>query len=141
MIGLRAILRLARARDGNSAIEFAIVAPVFLLLMLGTMEFARLFWTQSTLQQAVQAAARCASVNTTTCDNAADTQTYAANQMFGLNVSSSVFTATTANCGSVTGNKVSGSLQFNFIAKGLFPSSWLPPPTLTATSCFPLNQN
>jgi Flp pilus assembly protein TadG len=140
VIRLRAILRFARARDGNSAIEFAIVAPVFLALMLGTMEFARLFWTQSTLQQAVQAAARCASVNTTTCDNATDTATYAANQMYGLSISSSVFTATlNTTCGSNTGNKVSASLAFTFIAKGLIPSGWNP--TLTASSCFPLNQN
>ena len=138
MSGLRRILRLARARGGNTAIEFAIIAPAFLLLLLGTMEFARLLWTQSTLQQAVEAAARCASVNPSTCDNQADTQTYAANQMYGLTVSSSVFTVTlNTACGRNSGNLVSASMPFDFVVSGLFP--WTP--TLNAQSCFPLNQN
>lgn len=134
MSGLRKIFRFARARDGNTVIEFAIIAPAFLLLLLGTMEFARLLWTQSTLQQAVEAAARCASVNTSTCDNQSDTQTYAANQTYGLTVSSNVFTVT---LNTACGNLVSASMPFNFVVSGLFP--WTP--TVKAQSCFPLNQN
>jgi Flp pilus assembly protein TadG len=141
MMGIGRIGRLGRANGGNTALEFAIIAPVFLLLLLGTIEFARLCWTQSTLQQAVEAAARCASVNTTICDNATDTASYAAKQMYGLSVSSGIFTATlNTSCGSNSGNLVSANLPFSFIV------SWFnqitgAPLNVKAQSCFPANAN
>ncbi len=44
-------------------------------------------------------ASRCAVVLKTTCDNAADTEAYAASAAVGLPVSASAFTATNASCG------------------------------------------
>lgn len=46
--------------DGNAMVEFAIVAPMFLLLVIGCMEFAVIFNVQMTLQSAVRAAGRYA---------------------------------------------------------------------------------
>jgi len=46
--------------DGNAMVEFAIVAPMFLLLVIACMEFAVLFNVQMTLQSAVRAAGRYA---------------------------------------------------------------------------------
>jgi Flp pilus assembly protein TadG len=116
-------------RSGTTAVEFAFLAPVLFVIFLGIVEFGRLLWTQSTLQQAVQAAARCASVNPTLCNTDSATETYAATQAFGLPVSSSAFTATTATCG----NQVSANLPFNFVVPALFPENV----TLTAFSCYP----
>lgn len=46
---------------GQSAVELALVVPAFLLLMFAVMDFARLFFVQESLQQAVLAGTRYAS--------------------------------------------------------------------------------
>jgi Flp pilus assembly protein TadG len=43
---------------GASAVEFAIIAPVMLMLVFGIFEFGRFFWTQNALQYAVEETAR-----------------------------------------------------------------------------------
>ncbi len=52
---------MTKARDsGETMVEFAISLPLFLLLILGAMDFASLFYTQLTLQNAVRQAGRYA---------------------------------------------------------------------------------
>ena len=51
----------ARATRGSSAIEFALIAPVFFLLLAGVIDLGRLFFVQMTLQDALRQAARFAS--------------------------------------------------------------------------------
>jgi Flp pilus assembly protein TadG len=123
------LAKLARAREGVAAVEMAMLLPAFLTVLLGMVEFGRLFWTQSALQFAVEAAARCASVNTTTCGSASATQTYAASQAFGLTIPSTDFTVSTPSCG----NEVSIAYSFGFVVPKLFP--WTI--TLNAQSCHP----
>ena len=56
----------AKARDkfksmrGQSLVEFALVAPLFFLLVFAVVDFGRLFFMQMTLQNALQEAARYA---------------------------------------------------------------------------------
>ena len=47
-------------RRGQSAVEFAMVAPLFFLLVFGITDFGRLFFTQVTLQHALREAGRYA---------------------------------------------------------------------------------
>lgn len=47
-------------RRGAAALEFALIAPIFFLLLLGIMELGRMFWMQVTLRQAVEQTARYA---------------------------------------------------------------------------------
>lgn len=42
-------------------VEFALIAPLFLLLVCGVIDYGRLFFTQSSLEDAVQEAGRYAS--------------------------------------------------------------------------------
>lgn len=52
---------MTKAHDsGATLVEFAISISVFLLLMLGSMDFAHLFYTKLTLQNAVRQAGRYA---------------------------------------------------------------------------------
>ena len=51
-----------RDQRGATALEFALLAPVFVLLIFGIIGIGMLFWTQVGLQHGVQMAARCASV-------------------------------------------------------------------------------
>ena len=49
-----------RGRHGQSLVEFALVAPLFFLLVFAITDFGRLFFTQSTLQFALREAGRYA---------------------------------------------------------------------------------
>jgi len=122
---------LLRSRSGASILEFALVLPVFVMLLFGIFEFGRLLWIQNALHYSVQQAARCASVNTTLCDNATDIQTYAAG-LAGAGIPSSAFSYSSSTCGSVTGSVVSASYTVR-----LFIPYFSLNPTLTAQSCFP----
>ncbi len=47
-------------KSGQSLVEFALVAPLFFLLVFGVIDFGRLFFTQATLQHALREAGRYA---------------------------------------------------------------------------------
>ena len=51
--------RLYRECGGNTAVEFALILPVLLLLIIGIFEFGRLYWIQNTLQYAAEQTSRC----------------------------------------------------------------------------------
>jgi Flp pilus assembly protein TadG len=135
----RAIRFLARfaADTAGQAVEFALVLPMMLGLILGIYEFGQAVWTQGMLDYAVEQAARCASVNAVTCSTSAEIKTFASQQTVPLNLPTTVFSATTPACG----NLVTASYVFSFLGtmpliKGtaLFPTSV----TLTSSSCYPL---
>jgi len=113
---------------GASALEFALCAPAFFLLVMGIVEVGLLVWMQLALQQGVEAAARCASVNKNVCASASQIRTYAAAQSYGLSPPSSAFTVTAPACG----NMVQASYTPTYL-----PSFPIPSRTLTARSCFP----
>jgi Flp pilus assembly protein TadG len=130
----RPLHRLWRSRGGATAIEMAFLLPVFLGFLLGIEEFGRALWTQTALQYAVEAAARCAVVSPSFCT---DVPAYAASQAFGMSIPSSAFTYTpNAICGvaSVTsGGQVTASYAFPALVPALVPISV----TLSAKSCHP----
>jgi len=119
----------ASRRCGAVAVEMAIVLPVLLLFVFGLIDFARLIWTQSTLDYAVEAAARCAAINATQCGSAVQVQDYAVSKALGLDVTRSAFSVATVPCGM----RVSANFSFEFVLAWLFPSSI----TLTANACYP----
>ena len=57
--------RIGRRQDGQALVEFAIVTPVLLLLILGIVQFGILFNNYITLTDAVRAGARQAAVSRT----------------------------------------------------------------------------
>lgn len=58
---------LARGRSGTTAIEFALVAAVFIPLCLAMFEAGLLFWTKSALQTAASLTARCWAITSADC--------------------------------------------------------------------------
>lgn len=118
---------------GAAAVEFAMLAPAFLMMLIGTVMMAMMFFTNSSLHFAVQAAARCASVKTTVCTNAATTRAFAASNYFGA-TTAPTFTCTGRVCGGTAacGNKVSGAISFTLeigMARFVTP--------LRADACYP----
>lgn len=89
-----AISRLLSADAGSTALEFAFILPVLLLIIFGVFEFGRMFWTQNTLQYAVEQTARqliTAPVTTnpvlTDCSTSTDNTTAVTNNLVSLDPS------------------------------------------------------
>lgn len=125
---IRSPLRSSPAQGGNALVEFALIAPVLLLVLFGTIEAGRALWLQNALHYAVQAAARCASINTTTCSNLGTIQYYAAS-VSGAQFDTSVFSwSGAASCGNQVYASYPMSLYIPYVGATV---------TLTAQACFP----
>ena len=139
---------LERSQDGATAVEFALVAPMFLALLFGTFEFGRALWAQQALQEIAISGARCMALPQSACAsagthiyNAARTMTYiqqVANQ-WGVSLpSGNIDQNNNANCGGTSGfSKVSVAVAFQSAVPNLV--NMLGGIPLTATACFPNN--
>jgi len=112
---------------GTAAVEFAMVAPAFIMLAVGTFYLCMCLFLTGSLHYAVEQAARCASVNTTVCSTSSAITSYAQNNYFGPG-GSPTFTYTAAACG----NSVSASMNYTWSIG--FKQFTLP---VSATACFP----
>jgi Flp pilus assembly protein TadG len=113
---------------GLTILEFALIAPLLLMLTIGIIDFGLLFWSEMTLTRAASAAARCFALDQTHCNTAGAAQTYGGQQAWGL--TGATFTASTPACGM----QVQATLNYNFV------SPWWPgtnPLPLAATACYP----
>jgi len=112
---------------GAAAIEFGITAPVFIFLVIATIESGLMLWTQLGLQQGVEMGARCAGIESTVCSSTSATQNYASQQTYGVSPPASIFTVTDSSCG----KQVSANYDF--------PILWASFGTITlkAQACFP----
>ena len=122
------LTRWLRDRRGAAAVEFAMVLPAFLSLMVGGVYTAQLLYASSSLRYAAEAAARCASINTTTCTGNASTQTYALGKYMGPAYPAPTFVSSSAACG----HNVTGSMTF--VLNAGITSFNVP---LSASACFP----
>jgi Flp pilus assembly protein TadG len=115
-------------------VEFALVAPPFLMFLVGIMSASVLVFSAASMHFAAEAAARSYSVSgppppapPNQCGSAATAQSYAQSQYYG--VSSPTFTASTVSCGC----QVNATLSLVLDA-GM--ARWTVP--LSTTACFPL---
>lgn len=111
---------------GTTAVEFAIVGPLFIALVIGMLYLCMCLFAVGSLHYAVKEGARCASVRTTVCSDETTIVSYAQSRYFGP--SSPTFTYTATACG----NSVSGSL--NYAIELVLTQVTVP---ITATACFP----
>lgn len=58
----KGVRRLRRDETGVTAVEFSLIAPTFLMLLMGTIDIGQMVYAQSVLNGAVQSAARGASL-------------------------------------------------------------------------------
>ena len=129
---LRQLVRaLTGSRSGNTAIEFAFIAPAMLMFIFGVAEVGRVLWLQNALDYSVVEAARCMSNSPSKCDNATQTRRHlAAPTRLRLHfLDSSDFTVTAASCG----NQVTASHQVPIA----IPYMNLSPINLTSQACYP----
>jgi|GEM_PF-392218 Flp pilus assembly protein TadG len=144
---------LLNAKRGATAVEFALVLPMFLMLVFGAIEFGRLLWTEQALQQTAAATARCVALAQGTHPSGSCTASGAYSQTtaisyaqniaggWGVTVPSSGITpSTSANCGGSAGgfSQVSLSYTFTSVVPQLvhLNSAGV---SLTASACYPNN--
>jgi Flp pilus assembly protein TadG len=136
---------LYRAQGGNVAIEFALVLPMFLALVFGTVEYGRLLWTRQALQETATAGARCMAIPQSACAsggsyNAADTTSYIQGvaSHWGLTIPSANITLTpNATCGGTTGfSEVSIATTFTSVVPKIVMMA-AGGTALSATACYP----
>jgi Flp pilus assembly protein TadG len=119
-------------QQGTTAVEFAIIAPVFIALLVGVIALCICLLLVGSLHYAVEEGARCASVKTACADasgnpDATATVAYAKSHYFGPAVSPA-FTYAAATCG----NSVTGSINYSMDVG--FKTFVVP---ISATACFP----
>ena len=112
---------------GATAVEFAIIAPAVVMLLVGIMSLSLILFAIGSMHFAVEDAARCASARPTVCSSAATTVAYAQSRYSGA-LATPVFTYATPACGF----QVSASVTYTFDV-GMYRQA-VP---LSATSCFP----
>lgn len=130
--------RLFRDVRGVTAVEFALVAPAFMMFMFLIIDGARAVWTYQTLQEIASNAARCAGLGTSGCRTAGEVQSYAVNRAAASGVrlaAGAVTLAPAAICSGVAGmTRVAISSAYQGATTKLLPTSVA---TLNTESCFP----
>jgi len=129
--------RKARAFIGDnraaSAVEFALIVPVFFLFAFGLMDFGRLFWTQSVLQKGVDSTVRSAATVQYSGTAAATLRNTCNSRIQSLGLGNYNACAVTVNAGD-TSVTVTASQPFSFVAGDMPDLSF----SLTGTMSGPL---
>lgn len=129
--------RLGACRRGATVIEFAVLAPLFLAMLLCLIEGARLLWTRQTLENVAHVGARCMATGASACVSVAATRshvvTLAAERGIRLQPAD-VTPEVGVICEGVGGfDRVSVQASFDSPARGLLPL----PQQIAASACFP----
>jgi len=130
---------------GASAIEFALLALPFVLLLFGIIEFGRAFWAREVLQSVANKGARCMGVLHPSCAsgssfNEGSTKAYIRNEAGAMLVSlpdSAIDLNNAATCAGVSGfSEVRLTYQFQTVVPLLddYLGGGAP---FVATACFP----
>jgi Flp pilus assembly protein TadG len=124
-------MKFLRNNGGAAAVEFGLLAVPVIGFILAIIEFGWVLWIDNALNIAVDTAARCGAVqSTTTPCNGTDMVT-TANTVFPLTAPTGTFTNNTS-CQNDGGSGLVGTYNASI---GVWV--WTVNVTLTATSCYP----
>ena len=126
-------------RRGTTALEFAIVAPTFMMLMFGGFEYARLLWTKQAMQLAGDLTARCSAIASSACPTPTTYAATLANNYGAVAVAAAnvTYASSSTSCTVPSGNtavQVTITLNFTSPFSALVPSLLR---KLVTTSCYP----
>ena len=118
MMAMNGFRRLLSDLRGNAVIEFGILAPVLFTMLLGGVEFGRMFYVRQGLEGATEAAARYYMLNPGFTQSVVTT--YLRSQMLGgMGSGIAVGYADTTNCNSnsnATCTMITATYTFTFVA-------------------------
>jgi Flp pilus assembly protein TadG len=116
-----------RDERGGAAIEYALVFPIVITLVIGIMSAGNLLFAANDLHYTVQDAARCAAVKTGVCPDGASTVSYAQTHYSGPKIAPA-FNYSTAGCG----HTVSASASYPMML-----ATFTFDVPLSASACYP----
>jgi TadE-like protein len=122
-----ALLAFARCRLGAGALEFALVLPAFILMVVGGIHAALMVFTVASMHFAVEDGARCASVQTTVCADAPSTVAFTKAHYFGPSAPPA-FAYSATGCGHTVNAAVTYVFNVGLAQRNV---------PLTASACFP----
>ncbi len=137
---------LVASRHGATAMEFAVLALPFALLLINVLEFSRLQWTRAAIEESASAGARCGGLHAVSCSNSGDPRTFDATKTKNFIISeaanwsitlptANVTVASSATCQSVAGLvQVTITYQFTSALLSLAGLSSYP---ISSTACYP----
>jgi len=105
------------ARDGASMVEFALVAPILMLLTLGIIDFGRVLWTSTTIEHVARESARYAALHgagTKVEATVASTQTFAEDRATGLQPSDMNVGVSYLGGSNSSGSSVTVAITYDF---------------------------
>jgi len=122
-----------RGTRGATAVEFALVAPIFLMFVLGIIDLGRLFFVKNLMQYATEQTARYAMVTPTA--TVAELETYAEDEIAAL-FSGITFTADTETIDAIQFRTITATYTFSY----MMPLIALDDALLSAKSRTPINE-
>lgn len=129
--------RLGADRRGETALEFALVGGVFVMLLLAPIELGLMIWTGSSLQTVATETARCAAIGSCSADPASFAVNLANKWLSaGAITSRDVRVQSTTSCHNASGQFEQVSITSSIWAGALI--SPLAGTTQVATACFPI---
>ena len=131
------IRALACDRKGGSVVEFALVAPTFVMFLFLLLDGGRLIFAKQSLNEVATATARCYAIKSSSCPDSSTARTWAINRGLArdnLAVSAVTFASSCDN--GLAGAKVTVSMAWKSGAMTLLPQSVVPS-TLSSSACFP----
>ena len=105
--------------QGSVVVETPIILPIFLLFVLGIMEFGRAYWTLSSIQLAIDEAGRYAMLHTTASDS--EIIATAQSNLPGLNPNQFTITSSSQTTNGINYKVITATYAFSFIAPGMLP--------------------
>jgi Flp pilus assembly protein TadG len=138
----RSISRLLQSHDGTTSLEFAVIAPVFLMLLLGIPAAGFLIWAKGAIGLAASQTARCMAIRSTDCTDR--TAAYAALILADWGIASLISPISVTFQLNVTCNRPESAGLFSSVtitsATSIGPSFVAPLSNLmlTATACYPM---
>lgn len=100
-------IKLIKQQQGQSLVEFALLLPMLVVILFGTVEFGRLWMTMNVLTGAAREGARVAAV---TAPNTAQVQTAINNVLNGANITGATITVVGPNAA----NNVTVTVRINY---------------------------
>lgn len=135
---MKRVSRFGGDEKGATAVEFALVLPVMILMILGVIEGNRYLWSQQAVQEATSHTARCMAIGTDGCETIDGVKAYAEQRAskVGVKINTADVTAlANQNCnGTDNMSKVVISVPYASPLTSLIPVF---PKTLNAEACFP----
>ena len=108
---------LAKDSRGSAFVEFALLAPVFFLVILGIIDFGMMMWTSNTVEHAATEGARYAAVRGSDKPapaSEAQVRNYVKDQALGVALKNSDVDVSWANNSNVSGSSVTVEVTFTY---------------------------